>query len=227
MPQATTAQEWDEIAALVTEHSDTLSALEAHGDLYRWAKDNDLATKRKFPKFKTELRKQLSIDYDEMRETAKARYEEEIQEKAEALNAAATDGPRLVLNSAGDAEVHSYAVCQGEKVLWYGEFFPDEKGYERGDQASADTAAMQKAVWLAAKAKEAAEVDTLMLELHVINHEVPVPVAACVKAGLGLDFHLDENAPAIEWCRENGFQSWREVVLPDLIEAQPSYDPSL
>ena len=217
MTQVSTAQEWDEIAALVAEHSDDLTALESHGDLYRWAKDNDLATKRKFPKFKTELRKQLSIDYDELRETAKANYEQEIKEKAEQLNETSANGPRVVLNAAGDAEVNSYAVCTGEKVLWYGEFFADEKGYEPGDQASADTAAMQKAVWLAAKAKEAAQVDTLMLELHVLNHEVPAPVAACVKGGLGLEFHIDEDAPALEWCRENGFQSWREVVLQDLI----------
>lgn len=57
-----------------------------------------------------------------------------------------------------------------------------------------------------------------MLELHVLNHEVPAPTSACVKAGLGLNYRIDDEAEhALEWARENGFQSWREVVLSDII----------
>ena len=213
------AQEWDEIAAIVAENAEDLKELTSHGDLFRWAKDNDLATKTKFPKFKSELRKQIGHDYDELRAIAKESYEQDIQQKAQELNEKAEQGPRLVLNTAGDAEVGTYAVCAGESVLWYGDFFEDDKDYEEGDQTSADVSAMKKAVWLATKIKEAAEAETLMLELHVVNHEVPVPTSACVKAGLGLDFQIIDGVPANEWCRENGYKSWRQVSLPELVQA--------
>ena len=218
MSTQTAAQEWDAIAALVEENAEELGAMTTHSELYAWAKEQELATKSKFPKFKTEIRKQLDLDYDELRAEAKKRYEEELEAKAEALNAESKDGPRVVLNAAGDAEVNSFAVCKGEKVLWYGTFHPDDKHYD-GEQTTADVEAMKKAVWLATKIKEAAKVETLMLELHVCNHEVPKPTGACVKAGLGLEFHLnDQGVPAVDWCRENGFLGWREVALPPLVD---------
>ena len=76
-----------------------------------------------------------------------------------------------------------------------------------------------KAVFIAAEAKKAAGLDTLILDLTVINHEVKAPVASCVKHGLALKFSIaDQGAPALAWCRENGYKTWREVDLTELIE---------
>ena len=215
------ADEWDHVAGLVSQHDAELKECATPREFFQWAQDHKLATKTKFPKFKTELRKQLGVDYDELREKTRAEANERAQREVAELTEKAEDGPRIILTAAGDAEVNSYAVCYGGKVAWYGEFFPDDKGYSQGDQTSADTEAMKKAVWLAAKAKEELGLDTLMLELHILNHEVPTPTRACAKAGLGLDFHIDDTAEiALEWARENGFQSWREVALKDLLAAK-------
>ncbi|WP_233500213.1 hypothetical protein [Gordonia sp. YC-JH1] len=94
---STTAQDWDTAAAVVRDHADALASMGSHSELYSFAKEKNLATKLLFPKFKTELRKQLRIDYDQIRkDTLAARLVE--------LEAAGETAPTITLFCAGDVE---------------------------------------------------------------------------------------------------------------------------
>lgn len=210
--------QWEEAAAAVSGDAETLKDMSTHAEIYTWANERNLATKTMWPKIKVELKKQLKIDYEELRDQTRKRRAAELIEAQKALNEAAEGGATISINAAGDAEANTFAVCCGEDVLWYGEFYKDAKAY-KGTQLQADQDVANKAVFIAAEAKKAAGLDTLILDLTVINHEVKAPVASCVKHGLALKFSIaDQGAPALAWCRENGYKTWREVDLTELIE---------
>lgn len=209
------AQEWDLVAGKVRDNAEQLRAMTSHGELFRWSRDNDLDKPWLFKKFKTELRKQLDVDYDALRAAVQEQRRAEIADKAGA-------GPHVTLWAAGDAEAESFAIADREgTVLWYGEFFDDDRLYREGEQDTADTSAAEKAVWLAGKVIEDAGAEAGRLQLTVSNHEVDQDViaAAAVKARLVVAIEIsDDINPALEWCRENGSKSWREVRLSDLID---------
>ena len=204
---------WDTASVAVRDHADELRQLTTHTELFGWAKEHDLNTKMLFPKFKTELRKQLHIDYDELRDQA-------MVEREAALSAAAEDEsvPTIALWTAGDAEVDSFAVCNGEGGdPWYGTF------HERDavtDQDEADLAAARKAVYLAEQARKFAELDVVRLALVVSNHRVTAETLRkdAVRGRVVVDLEVvDGENPALEVCRLPGYRTWREVSLTDLV----------
>jgi len=209
----TQAADWDLVAGVVREHGDALKAMQTHTDLFQFAKDNKLDTKSLFPKFKTELRKQHGMEYDELRARTLATREAE-------LASAAADAPLITLCCAGDVEVDSYAVCNIEGGdPWYGTFHENDRV---SDQDSADFEAARKAVYLARQAREFAGLDAVRLHLLVSNHRVTpaellrnsLPHNVLVTVEVIDDA---EGNPALERCRDNGFRGWREVSLTDLL----------
>lgn len=211
----TTAQDWDTAAAVVRDHADDLSAMTTHSELYTFAKENDLATKLLFPKFKTELRKQLRIDYEQLREqTLTARVKE--------LEAQGKQAPTVELFAAGDIEVNSFAVCRAnEEDPWYGTFHENDQVQT---QDEADLSAARKAIYLAGKARENAGLEVLHLQLQVTNHAVTTKALMrdMLKNQVWVSVEIidDPNgSPALELCRAPGFRGWREVSLNDLMEA--------
>lgn len=207
--------EWETAKKAVKEHLDDLRALETHGELYTWAKEHDLAVPGLFPKFKTELSKQLGIDYDALREQAYAQRREQIA-------AAAADGPVLEMWTAADDEVSSFAICGPEGVVvTYNTFHPEDKIYRNGDQVSADRSVAQHAVFVAGQAREELDVEAVRLILHVLNHEVgaddPALERTALRGRVHVSVEIDQDNPAAEWCRENGYKSWRETNLTTLV----------
>ncbi|MGV9865713.1 hypothetical protein [Rhodococcus koreensis] len=211
----TTAAAWEKAKSTVKEHGDDLRALDSHGALYAWAKEHKLATTALFPKFKTELLKQLGIDYNELREQAYAQRREQIA-------AAAADGPLVELWTAADDEVNSFAICgPGGVVVTYNTFHDDDKTYRIGDQGSADRSVAEFAVFIAGKVREELDVEAARLTLHVLNHEVAADDPGLTRSALGahvtVTIEIDQDNPAAEWCREPGYKSWRETDLRTLV----------
>ncbi|MFF2088598.1 hypothetical protein ACFVVM_32845 [Nocardia sp. NPDC058176] len=209
----TEAEEWEFVKGKVRDNAAELKAMTRPKELLDWAKSNGLDTGWLFKKFKAELRKQLYLDYDELRATALEKAKQEIAEHAAA-------GPLITLWSAGDAEVDSYAICaENGDVAWYNTFYDDDKV---DDQTSADIAAAQKAIWLAGKVREEVGADAARLALTVSNHEVqaadPKLATAAVKAHLVVEIEISDDVnPALEWCQTPGFQRWQEFRLTDAI----------
>lgn len=212
----TDAQEWELVANKVKNNAEELASMTSHAELFRWSRDNELDKPWLFKKFKAELFKQLDIKYDELRDAAVAARKAEIA--AEAGN-----GPQITLFCAGDAEANSFAICDAEGgVLWYADFHREDRIAKADDQLSADLSAADKAVFLAGKAREDAEAPAGRLRLTVSNHEISAErlAVAAVKARLQVEVEIsDGDNPALEWCREAGSKSWREVRLRDLVDS--------
>ena len=112
----TTKTQWDAIHEAVTTHAEHLKTLTTHGDLYAWAKENNL-TGPQFSAVKHELRK-IGIDYDAIREDATSKRLAE-------MNATAAAGVPIIHLSAAGAdfadgdEAGTYAVCdaRGRRAL--------------------------------------------------------------------------------------------------------------
>jgi hypothetical protein len=209
-----TAQAWEQAKKTVADNSEALSTLDSHAAIYAWAKENGMATKILFPKFKTELIKQLSIDYDALREQAYTQRRDQIA-------AAAADGPLIELFTAAEDEVRSYAICGPDgAIVTYGEFHENDRTYHHGDQDSADRSVAEFALFIAGQAREEANATAARLRLHVLNHEVaaddPVLVRAALRGHIDLTIDIDQDSPALEWCRENGYKTWRETRLTTL-----------
>ena len=75
---------WDTARDAVRAGADELRSMSTHTELFQWAKDHHLDTKSLFPKYKTELRKQLHIDYDALRAATMAARAEELTAAAAA-----------------------------------------------------------------------------------------------------------------------------------------------
>ncbi|MHA4855157.1 hypothetical protein L1080_037485 [Rhodococcus sp. MSC1_016] len=219
---ASSAADWDKVEQLVKSNERELATMADHLALRQWATDNGLATKALFPKFKTVLLKRCDIDYGALREQA---HEAEREQLSEAAAAA----PTVELYAAGDDEAGTFAVCGPEgAVAWYGEFFDDDKTYTAGDQTSADLSAARKAVFLAGKTREELDVDAINLTLHVLNHEVgPHNLSlAATRVRVVVTVEIDNESPALEWCRENGYKNWREQNLNHLVAPDTAADES-
>lgn len=212
------AADWDTARDAVRDNSTALTAMTSHTELFTWAKDNGIDNGSLFAKFKTELRKQLHIDYDELRQKA---FDERLEEMAQQ----AANAPQVTLYAAGDSEVDSFAVCSehGEDP-WYGEFHDNDKV---SDQDSADISAARKAIYLAGQAREQNNLELIGLHLvvsnHRINHLVLQRDSLRHKVFVTIDVvDTGEENPALEVCRLPGFRSWREVSLTDLLAAAAS-----
>ncbi len=196
-------QDWNTARDSVRDNADTLTAMTSHSELFTWAQDHGIDTGSLFRKWKTELRKQLHIDYDALRQKA---FDTRLAEMA----AAAGTAPQVLLYAAGDSEVNSFAVCSehGEDP-WYGEFFD----YDKVDEDSAD---------LAGRAREDTGLDLIGLRLVVSNHRVTTQALQrdILRYSVFVTIEVvdsgDDN-PALEVCRMPGFRTWREVSLTDLL----------
>ncbi|WP_280386615.1 hypothetical protein [Nocardia wallacei] len=207
--------EWDIATAAVADHADQLRQMATHGEIYAWAKEHDLTTRTLFPKVKAQLRKQLGIDYNSLREATN-------EQRAEQLAAAAADAPEIVLWAAGDDEAGTFAICNDEgEVLWYSTFHPNDRLYKSGDQSSASTSAAEKAVYLAGQARrESGDIDGVRLTLRVSDHRLDTAIVTAAgvfaRVLVAVDVTSEDN-PALEWCRAPGFKHWREARLSALI----------
>lgn len=210
-----------DIIIAVEAEAEQLKSFTTHGDLYRWAKDRGFDGK--FAMYKTAL-KRIGIDYEAIRE-------ETTRQRLAELNAQAGEGvPSIRLNAAGlDPEgdaTGTYAVCDTEgTVLWYGSFHERDIHYRKGSQVSADTAAANKAIFLAGQARQHAQSDLARLHLTIANPHVDtnqlIREATSWRLLLQLDINDDPATPppASSWCEESGFQNWKDADLAALVEA--------
>lgn len=207
------AADWDTARTAVRDNATALREMTSHADLFRWAKEHGIDTGSLFRKFKTELRKQLHIDYDALRQRA-------VDARLAEMAAAAPSAPQVRRFTAGDIEVEAFAVCaeDGEDP-WYGDFHDNDSVT---DQTSADVAAARKAIYLAGKAREQEDLDLIALRLVVSNHHVTTE--ALQRDMLRHHVHVtlevvDGGNPALDVCRQPGFRGWREVSLTDMLAA--------
>lgn len=212
---ASDAKDWDTARDSVRDNADTLTAMTSHSELFAWAKEHGIDNGSLFRKWKTELRKQLHIDYDDLRQKA---FDTRLAE----MDAAADAAPQVTLYAAGDSEVNSFAVCSehGEDP-WYGEFHDNDRV---DDQDSADLEAARKAIYLTGQARDYHELDLIGLRLVVSNHRVTTRALQrdILKHSVFVTVEVVDNGednPALEVCRMPGFRTWREVSLTDLLAA--------
>ncbi|WP_222114193.1 hypothetical protein [Gordonia paraffinivorans] len=209
------ASDWNTARDAVRDNSAELKAMSSHTELFTWAKSNGIDTGSLFAKFKTELRKQLHIDYDELREQAFSARLEEMAQQAAGV-------PQVTLYAAGDSEVDSFAVCSEDgEDPWYGEFHENDRVT---DQDSADISAARKAIYLAGQAREQESLELIGLRLVVSNHHVTADSVQrdSLRHKVFVSIEVVDNGednPALEVCRLPGFRSWREVSLTDLLAA--------
>ncbi|GAB93459.1 hypothetical protein [Gordonia rhizosphera] len=211
------SQDWDTARDAVRDNATELSAMTSHLDLLEWAKAHGIDTGSLFAKFKAELRKQLHIDYDAVRQrTCDARWEQMRQH--------ARSVAQIVLYAAGDGEVASFAVCSADgEDPWYGDFH-DNDNVAADDQDAADIAAARKAIYLAGQARTLAQLDVIGLRLVVSNHRVTTDTVQrdCLRHDVFVSIDVvddDEDNPALQVCRLPGFRGWRDVSLTDLLTA--------
>lgn len=207
-------KDWETAQKVVRDNATALRSMTTHTELYTWAKGNTLATKRLFPKFKTELRKQLHIDYDALREQA-------IADRYAQLTAVAGDAPTIELCCAGDGEVSTFAICNSEGGdPWYGDFYEEDPIYREGEQLTADVSAAGKAIYLAGQAREFADLEAVKLVLTTSNHAVDIDVLRrdSVRHRVLVELAVSDENPALPMCRDlPGYRGWREVSLTDLL----------
>lgn len=216
------AKDWDTARDSVRDNADTLKAMTSHSELFRWAKEHGIDTGSLFRKWKTELRKQLHIDYDNLRQKA---FDARLAE----MDAAAETAPQVMLYAAGDSEINSFAVCSehGEDP-WYGEFHDNDRV---DDQDSADLESARKAIYLAGQARDYTGLELIGLRLLVSNHRITTRALQrdILKHSVFVTVEVVDNGednPALEVCRMPGFRTWREVSLTDLLAAaEPTAGP--
>lgn len=215
------AAQWDTARLAVRDNATELRAMTTHAEIFRWANDHGIDSGSLFRKFKTELRKQLHVDYDQLRAAAMA------ARLAEMADAAAT-APVVRRYVAGDSEVSAFAVCgEDGDDPWYGDFH--EKDNVDDDQDTADLAAARKAVYLAGQARQHHELELVVLELVTCNHHVTVDALARDLVRHKVHAHIEvvdnaEDNPALEVCRMPGFRGWREVSLTDMLTTTTDTD---
>ena len=207
--------EWAAAAAAVTAGADELRAATTHREIRAWADSAGMANRKLWPKVKTELRKQLGIDYDAIREQTTEREASEVAAAAELI-----DAPTVELYCAGDDEVGTYAVCAAsdDRESWYGEFHPKDTIYRAGDDLSAEHSAADKAIYLAGQARQDAGLDAVRLVLHTSHHDLDTAVLAATASRhrVAVTLELSDQNPAIALCRAPGYRGWREIRLTTL-----------
>ena len=209
----TQTQDWDTAEQAVTDGAERLKAAADHRQIRAWAVEGGVATKNLWPKVKTELRKQLDIDYDQLRADT-------LAAEAADIEAAAQDAPVIELYCAGDDEVASYAVCAvaDDHESWYGQFHSKDVIYRPGDELSAERSAADKAIYLAGKAREKAGLDTVRLIVHTSHHDLTAEDLAgtASRHRVAVSIELSDQNPAIALCRAPGYRTWREIRLDAL-----------
>lgn len=215
---------WDVAEEFVSTNAEQLRAAESSETIVELIQESGVMKKARgvWSKIVSELDKQLDIDFPGMRTR-------EHEERVVQLQEVTAGAPVLHLFTAGDAEANSYAICDNEgAVQWYSEFHADDRLSEDDPEASAAGKTLEKAVYLAGQVREKTNLDGLALVLHHA-HPQPERIDALVRkasaGGLLVTFaHESEDNPAVEWCREPGYRSWREVKLKDLLATAVTED---
>ena len=139
------------IAQLVAAHIDEIRG-KGHGELFFWARQHHLDTARRFGAFKRALLAH-GINYNAMREA---------QARANAIHALATPTHTTTLFSCYDEKTRRFAIYdRGGRPLWCG----INPGLPTKLDGQLDAAL--KAIWLAAKIRDAANIRYLRLTLIV------------------------------------------------------------
>lgn len=210
----TQTQDWDTAEQAVTDGATRLTSASDHREIRAWATESGVATKTLWPKVKTELRKQLDIDYDQLRTDT-------LAAEAAQVAAAAQSAPLIELFCAGDDEVASYAVCAAadDHESWYGQFHEKDLIYRAGDDLSAERSAADKAIYLAGKARDKAGLAAVRLLLHTSHHELTAAdlAATASRHRVAVTIELTDQNPAVALCRAPGYRTWREIKLDTLI----------
>ena len=203
--------------AAVAAHADTLRGCAEHGQLYGWAVLHGLGGPQLWPRVKHELRAQLGIDFDQIRDATHAARRAAI--------AQAGKGPHLRVWAAGDHAQQSFAVCGPRGVLWYNNLTPDDWWY-RADQPTADLSAAHRAVWLAGRARTLAKIGAARLTVHLtalgIQLDLLAGTAERARVALAVEPVAADENPAIEWCRKPGRRACTD--LPEFLD-DPGTDP--
>lgn len=215
MPTLSQNEQWDRAATAVAEHADTLRDITTHRELRAWAEGQDLTDPAsQWVKVKTELRKQLDLDYDQLRADT-------LDSESKALAEAGDDAPTIHLCVAGDAEVNSYAVCaaDNDSESWYGEYHSKDRVYVEGDELSAEKSAAEKAVFLAGKVREAIGADVVRLTILTTHPDLDAADVAATanRARVVVTVEHTEQNPAVALTRAPGYRTWREIRLDRLV----------
>lgn len=208
----TKAKDWDTARALVADNADELREAADHRAVravYTRAGGDSAGLWRAYT---AELRKQLGIKYDELRDEVTAR-------EAAALADASDDAPVIELYVAAEAEINSFAVVSvaDEDECWYGTFHKSDRIYDHTDESGEQSAA-DKAVFLAGKAREQAGVAAVRLIIHHTHPDLSTETlrASATRHGVLVELAHTEANPALDKCRDPGFNTWREIALPAL-----------
>ncbi|WP_051179979.1 hypothetical protein [Nocardia concava] len=190
---------WYQAISAVTQYSSNLRRFTEHGQLYGWAVMHGLDGPDLWPKVKYEMRRQLGIDFDQIRAATHAARRAAI--------AHADTGPALRLWAAADHAQQSFAVCGPHGVVWYDNLSLDDWWY-RGDQPTAELSAAHRAIWLAGRARTLARFGAARLTLHLSSPEIPARALAgsIERARLAVTVEIVDAATnhAVEWCRKPG-----------------------
>ncbi|WP_299577476.1 hypothetical protein [uncultured Williamsia sp.] len=209
-----TSQDWDRAAEVVAAGADELRGAPTHREIRAWAKRENVQTKAMWPKVKTEMRKQLDLDYDELAAAT-------VAAEAARLDAAAADAPLVRLCVAGDAEVSTYAICAAadDRQSWYGTFFDDDRIFDGSDE-SAERSAADKAVFLAGKVREHLGVPALRLVIESSHPDISADMFTLSGNRHQVQVRVEhvETNPAVALCRAPGYRTWREIPLQKLVE---------
>ncbi|ETD34320.1 hypothetical protein [Williamsia sp. D3] len=226
------AEEWAKAKEFVAEHADELHDLDSPSALFKYCEKKRHGGKSLWPKVRTELRKQLGIDLDQMRADAAAA----LADKARHLSDSSADAPTVELYTAGELLekpsrddpdeveiVPAFAIADlaGDPV-WFGNVHPNDRD-KMTDELAVATDAARKAVWLAGQVRDDQGLEMVRV---IIHHSHPgLDAAALARAGVKhlvavTLSHVDDSAenPATAICLDApGYRDWHEHRLSDLL----------
>lgn len=210
---------WENVEALIRQNRKELKRAETYLQLKEFAEEHDLLDKEHFSKFKHCLKK-LGIFYDDMRTEY---FEEQNAEKAKELDQLDDDAPTVFLWSGaveGDKGKGSFAIVDDEReVRWYGDFFKDDRIRVAGDLVSAEQSAADKAVFLAAKAFEAAACENGRVEVETTCPDLDIAAlkASGVRLGVAVSVTVSDDERAVVMAEQSGYMRWNETDLSELV----------
>lgn len=228
------AQEWDKAKSFVAERADDLRQFDTPGAIFKYCEKNKHAGKSLWPKIKTEIRKQLDIDLDQLRADAA----QAVADKAHKLSQSADGSPTVELYTSGElvekptrneadeddieiVPVFALTDVAGNPV-WYNSVHPNDRD-KITDELAVATDAARKAVWLAGQVRDDQGLEMVQV---IIHHSHPgLDPDALARAGVKhlvavKLVHVDDPAdnPATAVCLDaHGYRDWHEHRLSDLL----------
>lgn len=226
------AEEWAKAKEFVSEHAVELRELDSPSAIFKYCEKKRHGGKSLWPKVRTELRKQLGIDLDQLRADAA----QALADKARDLSESAADAPTVELYTAGELVeqpsrdeddefeiVPVFAIADADgNPAWYNSVHPKDRD-KITDELAVATDAARKAVWLAGQVRDDQGLEMVRV---IIHHNHPgLDAAALAHAGVKhlvavTLSHVDDPAdnPATAICLDaHGYRDWHEHRLSDLL----------